>query len=63
MMSRDGSERHVLVIVTTLALDSENERYKKKLVDRLSDAATGYLAENAGITDFILMNRMKDWAS
>jgi hypothetical protein len=63
MTSRDGSERRVLVIITTLTLDPESEHYKKKLVDRLTDAACEYLSENADITDFIFINRMKEWDS
>jgi hypothetical protein len=61
MRSHDGSEIPVLVVVTTLALYPQHENYKKKLVDRLSDAVTEYLAENPAVADFILINRMKDW--
>jgi hypothetical protein len=35
-----GSERRVLVIVTTMALDPARRRYKKTLVEELSEAAT-----------------------
>ncbi len=61
MKSRDGSDRNVLVIVTTIVLDPLSEKYKKKLVDRLSEAASAYIAGKAGITDFVLINRMKEW--
>ena len=57
----DGSERRMLVVITTIALDPDNERYKQKLVDRLSDAARDYLARSDEAEGFILMNRMKDW--
>jgi hypothetical protein len=59
--ARDGSERRVLVVITTLALDPESERYRKKLVDRLSDAVSVYLADNAEINEYVMMNRMRDW--
>lgn len=43
---QDGSEQPVLVIVTTMELDPANERYKEKLVRKLSRAATEYLAQS-----------------
>lgn len=61
MKSQDGSERHVLVVQTTLELDPESDKYKKKLVNRLSDEAAAYVAERFDVTDFILINRPKDW--
>jgi hypothetical protein len=61
MTSRGGSGRSVLVIVTTLVLDPQSDKYKKKLVDRLSTEAAAFLAENADITDFVLVNRLRDW--
>jgi hypothetical protein len=61
MTSLDGAERRVLVVVTTLELAPENGKYKKKLVERLTAAASSYLEANGGVTDFILINRMKDW--
>ncbi len=61
MISQDGSERHVLVVLTTLELDPESDKYKKKLVDRLSEVAAAHVAEHFDITDFILINRPKDW--
>ena len=61
MTSLDGSERRVLVVVTTLELDPENGNYKKKLVERLTAAASLYLEANGGVTAFILPNRVKDW--
>ncbi|WP_374546187.1 hypothetical protein [Rhodoblastus sp.] len=61
MQSRDGSERRVLVVVTTLVLDPDNEKYKQKLVDRLSEEARAYIAEQDGVTDFVLINRLKEW--
>jgi hypothetical protein len=61
MKSQDGSERHVLVVLTTLELDPESQKYKKKLVDRLSAEAAAYVAANFEVTDFILINRPKDW--
>jgi hypothetical protein len=61
MRSQDGSVISVLVVVTTLALDPEHENYRKKLVNRLSDAVSEYLAENPAVANFILINRVKDW--
>jgi hypothetical protein len=61
MKTRDGSDRNVLVVVTSLVLDPQSENYKKKLVDRLSKEASAYVAGKAGITDFVLINRIKEW--
>ncbi len=61
MTSQDGSVRHVLVIETTLALDPKDDKFKKKLVDRLSNEAMAYLADRFDVNDFILINRPKDW--
>jgi hypothetical protein len=61
MKSQDGSEHRVLVIVTTIALDPTSEKYKQKLVDRLSEEAAAYVAEHPDVTDFLLVNRPKDW--
>jgi hypothetical protein len=61
MKTRDGSDGHVLVVVTSLVLDPQSEKYKKKLFDRLSEEASAYVAGNAGISGFVLINRMKEW--
>jgi hypothetical protein len=57
----DRSERSVLVIVTTMELDPKSDRYDDRLVERLSRAASGYLASSSEATSFVLMNRPKDW--
>jgi hypothetical protein len=36
LVSHDGTEQQILVIVTTVELDPQSERYKKRLVERLS---------------------------
>jgi hypothetical protein len=56
-----GSERRILVIVTTIVLDPKNDRYDDRLVERLSRAAKGYLALSCKATAFVLMNRPRDW--
>jgi hypothetical protein len=57
----DGSERRVLVIVTTIELDPKSHRYDDRLVEKLSRAAHGYLARSSEATAFVLMNRPRDW--
>jgi hypothetical protein len=57
----DGSERRVLVIVTTMELDPKSHRYDERLVERLARAANRYLARSSEATAFVLMNRPKDW--
>jgi hypothetical protein len=58
---QDGSEQRVLVIVTTMELDPENQRYKKKLVEKLSRAAEEYLARSSVASAFVIVNPMRQW--
>ena len=57
----DGSEQRVLVIVTTMELDPKSDRYKEKLVERLSRAAKEHLARSSEADDFITMNPFRQW--
>ena len=57
----DGSERRVLVIVTTMELDPSGRHYKKKLVDKLSQAASEHLAQSSVASAFVIMNPMRQW--
>jgi hypothetical protein len=59
----DGSDRSVLVIVTTMELDPKSDRYDERQVQRLSRAASGYLESSSEATAFVLMNQPKDWRS
>ena len=51
----DGSEQRVLVVVTTMELDPKSDRYKEKLVDRLSRAVKEHLARSSEADGFIIM--------
>jgi hypothetical protein len=57
----DGSEYRVLAIVTTLELDPKSQNYKRLFVEKLSRAATDYLADSEEAAAFVLMNRPRDW--
>jgi hypothetical protein len=57
----DDSEQRILVIVTTVPLDSGQKGYKKSLVEKLSRAAREYLAESKDAEAFVLINRLRDW--
>ena len=59
--AHDGSEQHVLVIITTIPLDPGEKGYKKSLVERLSRAASDYLGVSDEAASFMLMNRLRDW--
>jgi hypothetical protein len=59
--SHRGMEQQILVIVTTAELDPQSERYKKRLVEKLSAAARDYVARSDRVTAFLLMNPLKDW--
>ncbi len=59
----DDSEHKVLVIVTTIPLDAEHKGYKKSLVEKLARSARDYLAESKEAGSFVMINRLRDWAS
>ena len=59
--TRSGEAQRMLVVVTTLALDPKNRRYKKKMVGRLSRAAEKFVVESAETAGFMLINRLRDW--
>jgi hypothetical protein len=59
--SYDGMEHKVLAIVTTLELDPKSRSYKNHFVEKLSWAATKYVADSGSATAFVLMNRPRDW--
>jgi hypothetical protein len=59
--NNDGSEYRVLAIATTLELDPKSPSYKKPFVEKLSKAATDYLAHSKEAVAFVLMNRPRDW--
>jgi hypothetical protein len=61
MISRDGTRSSVLVIVTTLELDSQSNNFKKRLVERLSAEAADDVAEQSEVSEYILIDRLKDW--
>ena len=59
----DDSEQRVLVIVTTIPLDTDHKGYKKSLVEKLTRAAHEYLAGSKEAESFVLINRLRDWGS
>jgi hypothetical protein len=58
---REGGEQRVLVVMTTIELDPQSDRYKKRLVERLSSAARDYVLRKDRVEAFMLMNRPKEW--
>jgi hypothetical protein len=58
---RDGTEQQILVIKTTAELDPQSERYKKRVVEKLSAAARDYVTRSDRVRAFLFMNPMKDW--
>lgn len=54
--------RKILVIMTTLELDPGSKKFKADKVKILSDAAEEWVEANVSeATDFMLINRAKDW--
>ena len=57
-----GKTAGLLVIVTTLHLDRTHKSFKPEKVAKLSDAAKAWVREHAlEASDFVLVNRPKDW--
>jgi hypothetical protein len=57
-----GTVGRVLVVVTTLALDPENKKYKADKVEALRTAVREWLAAHADkASDYMLVNRTKEW--
>jgi hypothetical protein len=52
----DGSERPVLIIVTTMELDPSSNRYKSHLVERLSRSAKDYVSRSFEVDSYVVMN-------
>jgi hypothetical protein len=62
MQNLDGSEHPVLVIVTTMEVDPSGRHYKKKLVEKLSQAAREHLAQSSVASAFVILNPMRQWS-
>ena len=58
----DGTEQRLLVIVTTAELDSNSHKFKKKTIERLSDAAKDFISTTSVADGFVLINRLRDWS-
>ena len=57
-----GTPVRLLVIITTLELDSAHKSYKADKVGRLSDAEREWITSHAlEASDFVLISRPRDW--
>jgi predicted lipoprotein with Yx(FWY)xxD motif len=61
--AREGGEKDLLIVVTTLELDAAAEGFNAKNVERLNDAAKTFLAEAKDLAGYVLVNRAKEWKS
>jgi predicted lipoprotein with Yx(FWY)xxD motif len=59
--AREGGDKDLLIIVTTLELDAAAEGFSAKNVERLHDAAKAFLAETQDLAGYVLVKRSKDW--
>lgn len=58
-----GKSKRLLVIITTLELDKDQKKFDAAKIERLSGAAREWMDGNPGeASDFLLMNRPRDWA-
>jgi hypothetical protein len=61
-LTRDGTQQRILVVATTVVLDPKNKKYRRSLVDRLSNAAMAYLADSNEAASFVLIGgKPKEW--
>ena len=61
-LSRDGTQQRILGVATTVVLDPKNKKYRRSLVDRLSNAARAYLADTNEAASFVLIGgKPKEW--
>ena len=59
----EGNPVRILVIITTLELDSGHKSYKADKVGRLSEAAREWIKNHAlEASDFVLISRPRDWS-
>lgn len=59
----EGQPSRILVIITTLELDSNHKSYKADKVGRLSEAAREWIKNHAlEASDFVLISRPRDWS-
>lgn len=58
-----GPPRPLLVVVTSIALSSNQPRFKQKSFNRLTSAIEEWIGANPNTaSDYILINRPKTWA-
>jgi hypothetical protein len=58
----DGQERPVLVVITTLSLDSAEKGFKPEKLQQLRAAAKEWIdAHPDQAADYLLINRPRDW--
>lgn len=58
-----GKAGRLLVVITTLELNSKQKGYKAEKLKRLSDAAREWVSANPGeASDVLLISRPREWA-
>ena len=58
---KDGKDQDLLVVLTTLGLDSKAAGFSDRNFKRLSRAAQEFVSANPRLDGYILINRAKDW--
>jgi hypothetical protein len=59
--AREGGEKDLLIVVTTLELDASAKGFSAKNVERLHEAAKAFVAEAKDVAGYTIINRAKDW--
>lgn len=59
--TREGGEKRLLIVVTTLDLHPADKGYNDAHVGRLTQAIEDFVAAKADLDGYALVNRPKDW--
>ena len=59
--AREGGEKDLLIVVTTLELDAAAKGFSAKYVERLHEAAKAFVAETPDLAGYVFVNRAKEW--
>ena len=58
---RGGGDETLLIVLTTMELDSKAKGFSRKNSDRLHDAAQAFVAETESLAGYAIINRPKEW--
>ena len=60
--AREGGEKDLLIVVTTLELDAAAKGFSAKNFQRLHEAAKAFVTDMKDAAGYTIINRAKDWS-